>query len=67
MKANSILMVTASASEAVKGFRMRSLTGDGACCVYLPSMEAEGRTPAELAGYMRRGQLRLANTSCRKL
>ncbi len=48
-------------------FFERSLTSDGACCVYLPNMEAEGRTPAELAGYMRRGPLRLANTSCRKL
>lgn len=48
-------------------FVVHSLTGDGACCVYLPSMEAEGRTPAELAGCMREGPLRLANTSCRKL
>ena len=67
MKADSILIVAAGASEAVNGFLMRSLTGDGACCVYLPNMEAEGRTPAELAGCMRGGQLRLASTSGRKL
>lgn len=50
----------------VRPFVVPSLTGDGACCVYLPDRVAEGRTPAELAGCMRRGPLRSANTACRK-
>lgn len=44
-----------------------SLTGGGACCAYPPKIEAEVRTLVELVGCKRRGPLRLANTSGRKL
>jgi hypothetical protein len=66
MKPNRSSCYLQGCGRAVPDFRLRSLTGGGACCVYRPDMEVEGRSPAEAAGCMRRGPLRSASTSGRK-